>query len=543
MKKESLTISIAVLEILVALCSLFSIASAATSLSCTGDPSHSCSSYDSVSSIDTVSTVSQANPGDTITVTVDWTGWHWGDPNHFAFFMKPTSGGSWEFIDSCSTFRSDSNIGNHYTMDCPITIPTGYSGDYYIRVTANDYGGYCNPGESGVDAEGSTTITITGNSENAEVTPSNMPWSGYYWPFLEGAHGHINLYSSNGPMENYDSYVLSNGVYAYTYAPFVFESDHPYSNNYDGTWPVTWSGATKIRLHFTRYDIEGHYDHLRILDGSGNEKWDYSNGYGRQINDSVWTPWVDGDKIKVRLTTDGSVTYWGFKVDKVEGVFSGSSGAKNWEYQLFEHSTYRRSGMSGHRTTPPDPAWEGHCNAWSAASIKEDEPTTTRTLNGVEFDLNDQKGLLTSTYMDTISYFWDIDQSKAKLFHDKLREYIKTNGKPIVMDVYTGGAEVWNHPAYKYEMTWYTDPSDPSKTIYTTKVWFKTDGWSDDGTGTPDMDKTYKYYIKTDGTSRFTDDSPDEYPDFMWYPIGRQEPVLDANPCVNYNTVQTIVGG
>ena len=243
------------------------------------------------------------------------------------------------------------------------------------------------------------------------------------------------------------------------------------------------------------------------------------------------------------MATDGSVTYWGFKVDKVEGVFSGSSGAKNWEYQLLEFTTYPHSGMSGHRTTDPETDWWGHCDAWSAASIWEDEPTTTRILNGVEFDLNDQKGLLTATYMDEQGNLWDIDQSKAELFNDKLREYIKTNGKPIVMDVYTGPAEVWNHPAYNYEMTWYTDPGDPSKTIYTTKVWFKTDWWSDDGTGSPDMYKTYKYYIKTDGTSRFTDDSPDEYPDFMWYPIGRQEPVLRANPCVNYNTVQTIVGG
>ena len=166
MKKGYLTMSIAILVISAALCSLASVASAATSLSCTGDPSHSCSSYDSVSSIDTVSTVAEANPGDAITVTVDWTGWHWGDSNHFGFFMKPTSGGSWEFIDSCSTFKSDSNIDNHYTMDCPITVPNDYSGDYYIKVTANDYGGYCNPGESGVDAEGSTTITILGDDDD-----------------------------------------------------------------------------------------------------------------------------------------------------------------------------------------------------------------------------------------------------------------------------------------------------------------------------------------------------------------------------------------
>ena len=192
-KKESLRILIAVLVILVALCSLSSVASAAISLSCTGDPSHSCSSYDSVSSIDSVSTVSQANPGDTITVTVDWTGWHWGDPNHFAFFMKLTSGGSWEFVDSCSTFKSDSNVGNHYTMDCPITVPSGYSGNYYIRVTANDYGGYCNPGESGVDAEGSTTIIIGDDDLMKEYSVTTLDKYNYTTGF-DPAYGANYIY-------------------------------------------------------------------------------------------------------------------------------------------------------------------------------------------------------------------------------------------------------------------------------------------------------------------------------------------------------------
>ena len=207
------------------------------------------------------------------------------------------------------------------------------------------------------------------------------------------------MYGNNGPMENYDSYVQSNGLYE-SESSYILESDHPYLNIYDATWTVTLSGATKVRLHFEGYDIEGYHDHLMILDGSGNKIWDYNNSYGRQNYYYVWTPWVDGDTIKVQLETNPSVTYWGFKIDKLAGVFSGSSGAKNWEYKLIERSTYPFSGWSGHRTVPPDPSWEGHCDGWSAAAIREDEPTTTRILNGIEFDLNDQKGLLTATWKD-----------------------------------------------------------------------------------------------------------------------------------------------
>jgi len=132
-----------------------------TTISCTGSSVHDCrGSSASVSSIDLVSAPSAAGAGDSITVRVDWTGWHWNDDNHFAFFMKPTSGGSWQYIDSCKTYQADSET-NYYTMDCPITIPSDYNGEYYIRVTANDYQGYCEPGEAYADAEGETVITIS----------------------------------------------------------------------------------------------------------------------------------------------------------------------------------------------------------------------------------------------------------------------------------------------------------------------------------------------------------------------------------------------
>jgi len=70
-----------VLAIMLSLC-----ASAATSLSCNGDSVRQCSTYNSVSSIDLVSTKNPVGAGETITVRVDWTGWHYGDNNQFRFF-------------------------------------------------------------------------------------------------------------------------------------------------------------------------------------------------------------------------------------------------------------------------------------------------------------------------------------------------------------------------------------------------------------------------------------------------------------------------
>ena len=35
-------------------------------------------------------------------------------------------------------------------------------------------------------------------------------------------------------------------------------------------------------------------------------------------HNNMWTPWVDGDIIKVRLKTDSSIQKFGFVVDKKE---------------------------------------------------------------------------------------------------------------------------------------------------------------------------------------------------------------------------------
>lgn len=94
---------------------------------------------------------------------------------------------------------------------------------------------------------------------------------------------------------------------------YILESPHPYPNDYDHVWTITQPGAESIRLHFVNYSVEPGFDFIYILDGEDNIVTTYTGD-----ESDVWTPWVSGDTIKVRLTSDSSVKYYGFYVDKYQ---------------------------------------------------------------------------------------------------------------------------------------------------------------------------------------------------------------------------------
>src|SRR5665647_648912 len=95
---------------------------------------------------------------------------------------------------------------------------------------------------------------------------------------------------------------------------YFIESDHPYANNFEYTWPaISQPGATQMRLHFTKVDL-ANYDDLILIDKDGKQlgqlKYEKKEDY--------WTSWYTGDTLKIKLQTDGSYTGYGFKIDQVE---------------------------------------------------------------------------------------------------------------------------------------------------------------------------------------------------------------------------------
>lgn len=89
------------------------------------------------------------------------------------------------------------------------------------------------------------------------------------------------------------------------------ESPHNYPSNYNHTWNISQPNACKIRLHFSKLETESVHDRIDIYDYNDTLIKSYSGAY-----DEMWTPWVDGDTIKVRLKTDQSQTKFGFVIDR-----------------------------------------------------------------------------------------------------------------------------------------------------------------------------------------------------------------------------------
>jgi hypothetical protein len=136
-------------------------------LTCSGSTSHYCSlNYKSIDSVDSITIPSSANCGDTIPVTVYWTGRHNTNDNHWGFFLETVSSQPSTYLyylSSCKSYIADSGT-NSYRMVCNVKMPATGSvnnGNYNFWVTGEDYNGYCNPGEVGVDAQKYKIITLS----------------------------------------------------------------------------------------------------------------------------------------------------------------------------------------------------------------------------------------------------------------------------------------------------------------------------------------------------------------------------------------------
>ncbi len=123
------------------------------------------------------------------------------------------------------------------------------------------------------------------------------------------SHGFINAYNAltnTLPPKNFDdpSQWDSRGE--------SLSTDHPYLEDTNQSYTFRVPGASRVALHFDRFDLESGYDKVLFFDGSGNELGEMTGNH-----DDSYSPVASGDTIIVQFISDYSVNRYGFDVDRV----------------------------------------------------------------------------------------------------------------------------------------------------------------------------------------------------------------------------------
>ena len=119
----------------------------------------------------------------------------------------------------------------------------------------------------------------------------------------------------------------------------------------------------------------------------------------------------------------------------------------------FKKPTEQRAGLFGirTRTVMETPNWHGHCNGWTAATMRHAEPQTSVRMNGVTFTPADIKALLAEIYIyNDIEHLAGVDwPMNAGLLHVILANWLGRGAHPVGVEAMPG-PEKWNYPIYSY---------------------------------------------------------------------------------------------
>ncbi len=124
------------------------------------------------------------------------------------------------------------------------------------------------------------------------------------------------------PLDLYDS------EYFYSDADGMPESPHSYPHNMDKSWYIIREGATSISVTFSEdTKTEDSFDELYIFDGNGNQMGCF---YNTALAGQTIT--VEGDTVQIRLTSDHTVNYYGFRVTNISYTKEEDSSTEETSY-------------------------------------------------------------------------------------------------------------------------------------------------------------------------------------------------------------------
>ena len=218
--------------------------------------------------------------------------------------------GDWHDLESCHNYKNNSDYTWTYTTPGNAdSLAVTFSEDTRVesgcdRIYIYDENG--TPIEGGADGHSGTglagrTVSVPGKTVQIRlVSDSSVNYYGFRVSDLRAVTSGGN--SNDTIVDDWSR----------------LESEHNYANDFDHTWVYTHteSGISGLDVTFNaQTKTENINDHIYIYTGDNEQVGDYT---GTELAGKTIS--VEGDKIKIRLTSDSSINYYGFKVDNVAGI-------------------------------------------------------------------------------------------------------------------------------------------------------------------------------------------------------------------------------
>ena len=204
------------------------------------------------------------------------------------------------------------------------------------------------------------------------------------------------------------------------------------------------------------------------------------------------------------------------------------------------------------RTAPPEAHWWGHCHGWAAAAVLEPEPTAAVERSGIAFGVADLKGLLAAWHSGDGAHFvvgGPPAGVSALDFHNHLQAWLLAGGRPLIVDVFRGGGQVWNYPAYQARLEYRAGETAGSLHAVATLTFAGTA--LPDEVGTRTFTRTYTYWLTGDpqrpAAAEWEGESagPGQQarPWVLWYPDPALRLPEQVPPGLNPAIIREIISG
>jgi hypothetical protein len=226
---------------------------------------------------------------------------------------------------------------------------------------------------------------------------------------------------------------------------------------------------------------------------------------------------------------------------------SSAVGYEKWDTTAFKEVDDRPGLFGGRRLIrgrPRTPDWYGHCNGWTAASIRHAEPQHRVQRNGVVFTPSDIKGLLAELYIynDHDVLIGDESSVNAGAFHAILANWLGRGEHPLGLES-DPGKEKWNYPIYGFASS-FAKRSSRLVEVKTNIVYAKDSQGEYEESPRIHEVKYFHYTLELDGAGNIIGGSfyrDSSIIDMVWIPLRPKHPGQpgneSGNPYVDVNAV------